>query len=166
MLQLKQTLHNTYTRISSIISTIRTDLQSRGVVALSSPLVASLGILLYCLTLLTSIVLLITAIFTLNLLLLIAQILMRLGEQLMSIAKGAWNVLCTLCRWAVGAKSTTSMSKKSQTSAWKKDGDLPQDYTLASSEMPGELKNYKNEQHRKAMKARIIDEDAIRKAGF
>jgi hypothetical protein len=32
--------------------------------------------------------------------------------------------------------------------------------------MPGELKNYKNEQHRKAMKARIIDEDAIRKAGF
>jgi hypothetical protein len=32
--------------------------------------------------------------------------------------------------------------------------------------MPGELKNYKNEQHKKAMQARIIDEDAIRKAGF
>tara|TARA_R110002074_G_C12138972_1_gene628925 strand:- start:328 stop:429 length:102 start_codon:yes stop_codon:yes gene_type:complete len=33
--------------------------------------------------------------------------------------------------------------------------------------MHGELnKKYKNEQHKKAMKAKIIDEDAIRKAGF
>jgi hypothetical protein len=55
---------------------------------------------------------------------------------------------------------------------WQKDGDLPQDYTYHSSEMRGEhsremdaLYDFKNKQHKKAMKA-PIDEDKIRKAGW
>jgi hypothetical protein len=48
---------------------------------------------------------------------------------------------------------------------WQKDGDSLQDSTLAYSEMPGELRQYKNAQHEKAMKA-PIDQDALRKAGL
>ena len=62
----------------------------------------------------------------------------------------------------------SSTLKKSQTSVWKEDGDLLQDSTSHYSEMPGELdklREYKNAQHEKAMKA-PINEDAIRKAGW
>ena len=58
------------------------------------------------------------------------------------------------------------MFRKWQTSAWKKDGDLPLDSISAYSEMPGELKKTKQEtQLDRAMKA-PIDQDAIRKAGW
>jgi hypothetical protein len=51
---------------------------------------------------------------------------------------------------------------------WKKDGDSHPDSTLAYSEMPGELREYKNAQHEKAMKATInkpLDE-ALREKGL
>ena len=38
---------------------------------------------------------------------------------------------------------------------WQKDGDLHPDSTSAYSEMPGELREYKNAQHEKAMTATI-----------
>jgi hypothetical protein len=100
------------------------------------------------------------------LLLLTVQTSMKLAGLFSNTGMPGLNVQYILCQWAVAVKNTISMSKKSQTSVCNEDGDLPQDYTLASSEMPGELKNYKNEQHKKAMQARIIDEDAIRKAGL
>jgi hypothetical protein len=53
----------------------------------------------------------------------------------------------------------------SQKRVWKEDGVLPQDYISRSSETHGELREYKNSQHEKAMKA-SIDQDAIRKAGW
>jgi hypothetical protein len=59
-----------------------------------------------------------------------------------------------------------------QKSAWKKAGDLPQGYTSAYSEMPGEpsigmpKKHYKNDQHKRAMNAPIDKTDQIRKAGW
>jgi hypothetical protein len=84
---------------------------------------------------------------------------------LLSIATQVLNALYTLCRWVAEAKNTTSIFKKLRTSVWKKAGDLPQDSISAYSEMPGELRQYKNAQHEKAMKA-PIDQDAIRKAGL
>jgi len=64
-----------------------------------------------------------------------------------------------------------STSKKSQKHVWKEDGDSLQDYTSAYSEMPGELdklREYKNSQHEKAMKAEIkkpLDEE-LREKGL
>ena len=65
------------------------------------------------------------------------------------------NVQYILCQWAAAVKNTISTSKKSQTSVWKEDGDSLQDSTSAYSEMPGELKVYKNNQHKKAMQSEI-----------
>ena len=79
-----------------------------------------------------------------------------------------WNVQYILCRWADVVKSTPSMLKKSQKPAWNEDGDLLQDSTSAYSEMPGELREYKNAQHKKAMTATInkpLDE-ALREKGL
>jgi hypothetical protein len=57
--------------------------------------------------------------------------------------------------------------KKLQRSAWKKDGDLLQDSTSHYSEMPGELRDYKNAQHEKAMKAPVKNlDDELRKKGL
>jgi len=70
---------------------------------------------------------------------------------LMNIVRQALKHLSTLCRWAVGAKSTTSMSKKSQTSAWKEGGGLHPDYTSASLAMRGE----RSEKLDRAMRAPI-----------
>jgi hypothetical protein len=53
----------------------------------------------------------------------------------------------------------------SQKHVWKGDGVLPQDSTSRSSATPGELRQYKNARHEKAMKA-PIDQDALRKAGL
>jgi hypothetical protein len=86
-----------------------------------------------------------------NLLLLIVQTLMKLAELLMNIVRQVLKHLSTLCRWAVGAKSTTSMSKKSQTSAWKEGGGLHPDYTSASLAMRGE----RSEKLDRAMRAPI-----------
>ena len=171
MLHLKQTLHKNYIKISKTILTIKTDLQSRGVVALNSPYQENLGKLLLSLKSLMSTVLLTTVIFILNLLLLIVQTLMRLAEQLMNIGKQVLNVLYTLCLWVVDLKSTISMYKKWRIFAWRKGGDSHQDSTSVYSEMRGEpkinmpIKHYSNKQHENAMKA-PIDQDAIRKAGW
>jgi len=65
-------------------------------------------------------------------------------------------------------KNTILMSKKSQKSVCKEDGDLHPDSTYRYSEMPGELDLYKNKQHEKAMKAPInknLDDD-LRKKGL
>ena len=99
-----------------------------------------------------------------NLLWLIGLTLKKLVELSKNIAVQVWNALCISCRWVVDQKSTTSMYKKLLTSAWKKDGDSPQGYTSAYSEMPGEL-DKRPEQLKKAMK-HPIDQDAIRKAGW
>jgi hypothetical protein len=51
---------------------------------------------------------------------------------------------------------------------WQKDGDLHPDSIYPYSEMPGELREYKNAQHEKAMKAPInkpLDE-ALREKGL
>ena len=57
------------------------------------------------------------------------------------------------------------MFKKSQKSAWKEDGDLPQGYTSAYLEMPGGHKIEMPKKHYKK-EDRIIDIDAIRKSGY
>ena len=150
--------------ISLNISTIATELKSRGVVHPSSQYRENLGKMLSSLMSLIVTVSWMTAISILNLLSLIATILMMLIELLQHIVKKVWNVLCILCRWAVAVKNTILTSKKSQKSAWKGDGVLPQDYTSHYSEMHGEPK-YKNAQHEKAMKA-PINEDKIRRAGW
>ena len=69
----------------------------------------------------------------------------------MNIVRQALKPLSTLCRWAVGAKSTPSTSKKSQTSAWKEGGGLHPDYTSASLAMRGE----RSEKLDRAMRAPI-----------
>ncbi len=55
-------------------------------------------------------------------------------------------------------KNIPSMLKTWRKPVWKEDGDSLQDSTSAYSEMPGELdklRDYKNAQHEKAMKAEI-----------
>jgi|TARA_R110000737_G_scaffold260259_1_gene268606 hypothetical protein len=62
-----------------------------------------------------------------------------------------------------------SMYRKSQQSVWKKDGDSLLDSTSAYSEMPGELRDYKNAQHKRAMTATIDKEaldDKLRREGL
>jgi hypothetical protein len=50
---------------------------------------------------------------------------------------------------------------------WKKDGDLPLDYTSAYSEMPGAPRDYENDQHKRAMKAPIKNlDDKLREKGL
>jgi hypothetical protein len=83
-------------------------------------------------------------------------------ELLQNIAKQALNVLYTLCRWVVGVKNTILMSKKSQTSVWKKDGGLHPDYISASSATPGVPEPTPLE---RAMKA-PIDLDKLRNKGL
>jgi redox-regulated HSP33 family molecular chaperone len=59
--------------------------------------------------------------------------------------------------------------KKLRKFVWKKDGDSPLDYTSAYSEMPGELRQYTNEQHKRAMTATIDKEaldDKLRREGL
>jgi hypothetical protein len=91
--------------------------------------------------------------------LLIVQTLKKLGGLFSNTGMPGLSVQYILCQWAVAVKNTILTFKKWLTSVWKKDGALPQDYTLVYSEMPGELKQ--NEQLRKAMKA-PIDLDKIR----
>jgi hypothetical protein len=95
---------------------------------------------------------------------------MKLGELCKHIVTSALSVQYIVCRLADAQKSMFSMFKKLQQSAWKKDGDSHLDYTSHYSEMPGELKEYKNTQHEKAMKAPIkIYEDldeTLRKKGL
>jgi hypothetical protein len=167
MLHLKQTLRNTYTTSSLIISMIRTEFKSHGVVALSSPLVENLGKTLLSLVLLMSIPLLLIVTFILNLLLLLVQILMKLGKLLLSIAAPGSSVRYILCRWEDVRKSIILMLKKLLTSVWKKAGDSPQDYTFHSSEMRGELKNSKQLQTamKKPVKKKPLD-DELREKGL
>ena len=160
MLQLKQTLHNTYTTTSTIISTIVTELQSRSVVPPNSVLAEKLGKMLLSLMLLVSTSVLLTATFTLNLLLLLKAILMKLLGLFSNTGMPGYNAQYTLCRWVDAVKNIPSMLKKSQKPAWSEDGDLHQDYTYHSSEMPGGLEE--NEQLRKAMQA-PINYEKIRK---
>jgi len=148
--------------ISTTISTTTTGLLSHGHAPQNLVLVENLGILLLNLKLLMSTVLWTAVTCISSLLSLIVLILKKLVELLTLTAKQVWNVLCILCRWAAGAKNITSMFKKSQTYAWKKDGGLHPDYTSVSSETHGV---HKNSQLEKAMKA-PIDQDAIRKAGW
>ena len=72
----------------------------------------------------------------------------------------ASSVRYILCRWVDAVKNTPSMLKKLLKPAYKEDGDLPPDSTLAYLEMPGELEQ--NEQLRKAMEA-PIDYEKLRK---
>ena len=164
MLHLKQIQHRISTLHSEITSTIKTGLQSLGLAPQSYQLAESLGQTLLSLMWLLIIAVYLAVTSILNLSWLIGLILKKLAEQLKSIAVQVWNALCISCRWVVDQKSTTSMYKKLLTSAWKKDGDSPQGYTSAYSEMPGEL-DKRQEQLKKAMK-HPIDQDAIRKAGW
>ena len=83
----------------------------------------------------------------------------------MSIVQRGWIALYILCLWVEDQKNTILTYKKWRIFAWKKAGDLPQDYTSAYSETPGELKEHNKKQLEKAMKA-PIDQDAIRRAGW
>ena len=81
-----------------------------------------------------------------------------------------YNVQYTLCQWADAVKNIPSTLKTWRKPVWQEDGDSVQDSTLADSEMPGELREYKNAQHEKAMKAPIkmyeeLDEK-LRKKGL
>jgi hypothetical protein len=58
-------------------------------------------------------------------------------------------------------------SKKLPKHVWKGDGVLPPDFISPSSETPGELREYKNAQHERAMKSPVknLDEE-LRKKGL
>ena len=141
MLHLKQTLHNVYTTISTNISTIKQDLQSRGLVPQNLVLAENLGILLYCLLSLVSIVLLTAVTFISSLLSLIVVTSKKLKELWRLTETPGFNVQYIVGRWADAVKNTISTLKKSQKSAWKKDGGLRPDYTYPYSEMRGGLEN-------------------------
>ena len=125
----------------------------------------NLGKLLSSLMLLVSILGLTVANFILSLLWLLKTTLQKLKELWTLTEVPGWNVRYILCQWAVAVKNTPSMLKTWLKRVWQKDGDLPPDSISAYSEMPGELRKYKNAQHEKAMKA-PIDQDALRKAGL
>ena len=82
--------------------------------------------------------------------------------------------LSILCRWVVEVKNTILQSKMWQNFAWRKDGDLHQDSTYPSSEMPGVLDDgtasrYTNEHLEEVMKKDIDHNDLekrIREAGY
>jgi hypothetical protein len=115
--------------------------------------------------LLVSILGLTVANFILSLLWLLKTILWKSKELLVLTKMPGYNVQYILCQWAGAVKNTPSTLKTWLKRVWQKDGDLPPDSILAYSEMPGELRKYKNAQHEKAMKA-PIDQDALRKAGL
>ena len=161
MLHLKQTLHNIYTTSSLTISTTMTTLQSLGVVPQNLVLQENLGKMLLNLLLLIAIVLLTIVAFILSLLSLLEMILLKLKKLSVLTRVPGYNVQYTLCQWADAAKNTISTLKKLPKRVWKKDGDLPQDFTFHSSEMRGELR-YRNKQHERAMTA-PINYEKIRK---
>jgi len=82
------------------------------------------------------------------------------------------NVRSILCRLVDVQKSITSMLKKLPKHVWKGAGDSHQGSTSAYSGMPGEPRydnEYKNEQHKTAMKAEIDRENLdqeLRKKGL
>jgi len=50
-----------------------------------------------------------------------------------------WIVQSTVWQWVVAMRSTKKTQKQSPDSQWEGDGDTHPDYTLISSETPGEL---------------------------
>jgi len=77
-----------------------------------------------------------------------------------------YNVRYTLCLWADAVKNMFSTLSKLPKRVWKKDGDLPLDYTSAYSEMPG-APNYINDKHKTAMKAPTKNlDDELRRKGL
>ena len=165
MLHLKQIQHNIFTMTSKSILKIKTDLQSLGVVPQNLVLVENLGKLL--LSLMWLVIMLASVVVTSisSLLSLIKMTLKKLQELWTLTETPGYNVQYILCRWEDVQKNITSMFKKSQKSAWKEDGDLPQGYTSAYSEMPGGPKIDMPKKHYKK-EDRIIDIDAIRKSGY
>jgi hypothetical protein len=151
-----------------IISALKIDLKSLGVVPQNLVSQENLGRLLLSLMLLVSITVLTVVNFTLSLLWLLKMTLLKLKELSVLIRVPGYNVQYILCRWVDALKSIPSMLKTLPKRVWKKDGDSHPDSTLAYSEMPGELREYKNAQHEKAMKATInkpLDE-ALREKGL
>jgi hypothetical protein len=95
--------------------------------------------------------------------------LKKLGELCKHIVTSALSVQYIVCRLADVRKSMFSMFKKSRKSVWKKDGDSPLDSIYPYLEMHGEREKYKNEQHEKAMKAKIkqpMDPEEMRRKGL
>src|SRR5210317_527318 len=132
MLHLKQTLHNVYMTISTTISTIKQDLQLRGLVPQNLVFQENLGILLYCLLSLVSIAILTAVTFILSLLSLLKMILTKLAGLWTLTKVPGYNVQYILCRWVDAVKNMFSTLTKSQKRVWQKDGDLHQDYTFHS----------------------------------
>src|SRR5210317_2501809 len=122
MSHLKQTLHNLYTVISTIISHLKTDLKSLGVVPQNLALVENLGILLYSLLLLISITVLTVVTCILSLLSLLKMILTKLKELWTLTEVPGYNVQYTLCRWADAVKNMPSTLKTLLKRVWQKDG--------------------------------------------
>src|SRR5210317_1023265 len=137
MLLLKQIRRRCFIAILKIISPIRRGLRLLGVVPQSSQFQENLGRLLLSLKWLVIILVWTTVTCISSLWLLIVLTLTKLAELLQNIAKQALNVLSISCRWVVEVKNTILMSKKSQTSVWKKDGGSHPDYISASSATPG-----------------------------
>ena len=158
MLHLKQTLHKTYTKSLKIISSLKIDLKSLGVVPQNLALVENLGRLLLSLMWLVSISLLVIVNFISSLLSLLKVTSMKLRKLWTLTEVPGWNVQYILCRWADVVKNMLSTLKTLPKRVWQKDGDLHPDSISAYSEMPGgpnTMSEYKNAQHEQAMKAPI-----------
>src|SRR6056300_183407 len=141
MLHLKQTLHKSYTMISSTISQIKIDLKSLGVVPQNLAFQENLGKLLYSLMLLKSIALLMVVTFILSLLSLLKMTLKKLQELWRLTEVPGYNVRYILCLWVDAVKNTISTSKKSPKHVWSEVGASHQDSTYPYSEMRGGLDN-------------------------
>jgi hypothetical protein len=78
-----------------------------------------------------------------------------------------WNVQYIVCRWVDAVKNTTLTFKKWLSSVWKKDGDLPQDYTYPYSEMHGALDEHNNKMRNNSNQQQHVDmEKRVREAGL
>ena len=135
-------------------------LQSLGVAPRNLVFHENVGKMLLNLMLLVSTSVLLIATCISSLLSLVKMILQKSKKLLVLIRMPGYNVQYILCRWVDAVKNIPSTLKTCRKPAWREDGDLHQDYTFHSSEMPGELRQ--NEQLRRAMEA-PIDYEKLRK---
>ena len=132
----------------------------------------NLGRTLLTLILLVSIVVFMIVNFILSLLWLTVWTLKKSKKLLLSIGAPGSTVRYILCRWADGRKNMSLTLKRWQNFVWRKAGDSRPDSISTFSAMhgglsPNDLREYYNEQHKKAMTASTESpEHRARKAGL
>ena len=156
-------LKNIYTTISLIITQTISELQSYIVDDDISLFRTKVEMMLMSLALLISIPLLMATIFVSNLLALLGMSIWRVGRLFGNTGIPGLSIQYISCKWVNRTKRAIISFTKRLTSVWKKDEELPGDFTFHSAEIRKELR-YKNEQHERAMKAPIKNlDDKLRK---